>query len=68
MSTNVPLWQVMKDAYMAPPTTATEEQCYAAELRAIAEKIERHPQAIRCPEWDDVANWLRSEAYRAEVE
>ena len=35
--TNPPLWRVMKDAYMAPPTTATEAQCYAAEIRAIAD-------------------------------
>jgi hypothetical protein len=61
-----PLWQIMKDAYMVPPPTATEEQCYAAEMRAIADAM-----VMALPNWgegeEDVRNWLLSEADRAEV-
>jgi len=68
MNSSKPLWRVKKDSNLSPPTTATEEQCYAAEIRAIADEIECNPEANRCTEWGDVADWLRSEADKAEAD
>ena len=63
----LPLWRVMKDAYMAPPESATEEQCYAAEIRAIAEEVWSRGQSGEAVDYGDIFNWLCMEAYRAEA-
>jgi len=66
-NTNCPLWQVMKDAYMAPPPTATEEDCYAAEIRAIADEIDERFKRLDYMTAEEITTWLRAEADRAEV-
>lgn len=53
------------DTDWLPPSTP---ECYAAELRAIADAIKAHPEADRCIEWSDVADWICAEADRTEKE
>jgi hypothetical protein len=50
-----PLWQLMKDAYLAPPTTATEGQCWAAEIRAVADWLLPETEPENRPLEDQIA-------------
>ena len=68
---DTPLWKVMYDS--RPPGLTTpdrfwmyERDCYAAELRAIAEAID--DRVAQCLDDDpaEIATWLRKEADRAE--
>ena len=72
MSSNEPLWRLLYDAYDNSTDSDggmqnwSERNGYAAEIRAVADEIEAHPMADRCIEWGEVADWLRTEADRAE--
>lgn len=71
MSNSEPLWKVMRDAYWRLVDTSTpysppENEQWRDAITAIADEIAAHPMADRCTEWGDVADWLRSEADRAE--
>ena len=65
MAKSEPLWRVVQraDSLVASDYQSPE----ARVIRAIADEIKCHPEANRCTEWGDVADWLRSEADRAEA-
>ena len=67
-----PLWEVMRDAYelLPLPVDANLERIYrnsfAAEIRAIAEEVERRGALGLDRDPGETADWLRAEADRAE--
>jgi hypothetical protein len=70
--TNRPLWQAMQDAYCGTDFTPEplDAPLYAAEIRAIAEEIERRRRLLEpgynlSPE--EIIAWLLAEADRAEA-
>lgn len=67
-TTNRPLWEVMQAAYFKGRNPGiSEPHGYAAELRAIAEEIERRDDQGLNREPGRIAQWLHAEADRAEA-
>jgi hypothetical protein len=63
-----PLWRIMHTAHMqhADPLAASARKGYAAELRAIADAVERRGALGLDLDPGETADWLRAEAERAE--
>lgn len=64
-----PLWQVMEAAWESAPEVPMNQEghCYAAELRALADIIERRGAKKLDLDPGETADWLRAEADRAEA-
>jgi hypothetical protein len=63
-----PLWRVMADAYIIAHASGNVAHAYAAELRAIADAVEKrwaymYEKAVV----NEIVTWLRDEADRAEA-
>ena len=65
-----PLWEVMQVAYFqGRDPGCSEPHGYAAEIRALADWIEKRQidtYAVVIPDVAEVISWLRAEAERAE--
>jgi hypothetical protein len=58
----------MHDAYLYSPISGPRGRMgFAAELRAIAERMSEEWPLSRCEEYGDIYRWLLTEADRAEA-
>lgn len=63
-----PLWVLMRYAFRDAPDESMAA-CYGAEIRVIADELERRQledYAVVLPDVQEVVNWLRAEATIAE--
>lgn len=68
MTNNKPLWVLLRYAFRDAPEDSMAA-CYGAEIRAIADELERkqlEDYAVVLPDVQEVINWLRTEATIAE--
>jgi len=65
---SLPLWQVMLDAYTQNVNPSGWRYGYAAEIRALADIIEKRGERRQDLDPGETADWLRAEAERAELE